>query len=222
MGLLAKASVAIDGSKFKAVNNRDKNFTRGEGRAAPGAAGGERRALSEPARHRRPAGAIGDARAQDDAAEGEARKAARGDGEARGHREADAGLARPADLAHRSRQPLDGDERARLRRRRLQCAGRGRHRAPSDRRARGHECRPDRSQLANVAKQTKAALQVGEARGRRGPRLLQWRRDPGMRAGRYHGDAAEADDLGREGGGPLRQAGLRLSARRGCLSLSGR
>ena len=27
-GLLATASVAIDGSKFKAVNNRDKNFTR--------------------------------------------------------------------------------------------------------------------------------------------------------------------------------------------------
>jgi transposase len=27
MGLLAKANVAIDGSKFKAVNNRDKNFT---------------------------------------------------------------------------------------------------------------------------------------------------------------------------------------------------
>src|SRR5690348_11963347 len=28
MGLLAKASVAIDGSKFKAVNNRGRNFTR--------------------------------------------------------------------------------------------------------------------------------------------------------------------------------------------------
>ena len=28
MGLLAKASVAIDGSKFKAVNNRDRNVTR--------------------------------------------------------------------------------------------------------------------------------------------------------------------------------------------------
>ena len=28
MGLLAEACVAIDGSKFKAVNNRDKNFTR--------------------------------------------------------------------------------------------------------------------------------------------------------------------------------------------------
>src|SRR3954463_334758 len=30
MGLLAAASVAIDGSKFKAVNNRDKNFTKGK------------------------------------------------------------------------------------------------------------------------------------------------------------------------------------------------
>ena len=29
MGLLTKASVAIDGSKFKAVNTRDKNFTKG-------------------------------------------------------------------------------------------------------------------------------------------------------------------------------------------------
>src|ERR1035437_747298 len=28
IGLLTQASVAIDGSKFKAVNNRDKNFTR--------------------------------------------------------------------------------------------------------------------------------------------------------------------------------------------------
>src|SRR5437879_11996173 len=31
MGLLAMASVAIDGSKVKAVNNRDKNFTRAKG-----------------------------------------------------------------------------------------------------------------------------------------------------------------------------------------------
>ena len=30
MGLLTSASVAIDGSKFRAVNNRDKNFTRGK------------------------------------------------------------------------------------------------------------------------------------------------------------------------------------------------
>jgi hypothetical protein len=30
IGLLTKASVAIDGSKFKAVNTRDKNFTKGK------------------------------------------------------------------------------------------------------------------------------------------------------------------------------------------------
>src|SRR5580704_18062512 len=32
LGLLTQASVAIDGSKFKAVNNRDKNFTKMERR----------------------------------------------------------------------------------------------------------------------------------------------------------------------------------------------
>jgi len=42
MGLLAKASVAIDGSKFKAVNSRDNNFTKGKDGAAPGADRGER------------------------------------------------------------------------------------------------------------------------------------------------------------------------------------
>ena len=30
LGLLATPSVAIDGSKFKAVNNRDRNFTKGK------------------------------------------------------------------------------------------------------------------------------------------------------------------------------------------------
>ena len=142
MGLLAKASVAIDGSKFKAVNNRDKNFTRGEGGAAARAARGERGALSAPARHGRPAGA--DRRRSCVKTTRLKEKLAKLDEEmeqARGLREADAGLARSADLAHRSRQPLDGDERARLGRRRLQRAGRGRHRAPSDHRARGDEYR---------------------------------------------------------------------------------
>src|SRR5229473_866051 len=40
-----------------------------------------------------------------------------------------------------------------------------------------------------------------------------------MRASRHHGDAAEANDIGREVGWPLRQAGLRLSADGGCLPL---
>ena len=30
LGLLTTPSIAIDGSKFKAVNNRDRNFTRGK------------------------------------------------------------------------------------------------------------------------------------------------------------------------------------------------
>ena len=46
MGLLTQSSVAIDGSKFKAVNNRDKNFTRAKMERAHGADRGERRALS--------------------------------------------------------------------------------------------------------------------------------------------------------------------------------
>jgi len=53
MGLLAKASVAIDGSKFKAVNSRDNNFTKGKMERRLGADRAERCALSEPARHRR-------------------------------------------------------------------------------------------------------------------------------------------------------------------------
>ena len=48
MGLLAKASVAIDGSKFKAVNNRDKKLHAGESGATAQAIGRERGALSRP------------------------------------------------------------------------------------------------------------------------------------------------------------------------------
>src|SRR5215471_18327553 len=40
-----------------------------------------------------------------------------------------------------------------------------------------------------------------------------------MRASQYIGDAAEADDLGRQGRWPLRQTGLCLFAERRCLSL---
>ena len=82
MGLLATASVAIDGSKFKAVNNRDKNFTKGKVERRRAAAGGERRPLSCPARHDRPAGADGGACCQDEASQGEAGQAQGRDGQA--------------------------------------------------------------------------------------------------------------------------------------------
>jgi hypothetical protein len=48
MGLLATSSVAIDGSKFKAANNREQELHAGEGGAAASPAGGERCALTEP------------------------------------------------------------------------------------------------------------------------------------------------------------------------------
>jgi transposase len=59
LGLLAKGSVAIDGSKFKAVNNRDRNQLHGCQDEAPhGADRGERQPLSASARQRGSSGAL--------------------------------------------------------------------------------------------------------------------------------------------------------------------
>ena len=102
MGLLTQASVAIDGSKFKAVNNRDRNFTRAKMERRHGADRGERRALSAAARHRRPAGAVRGAPNQDEPPQGEDREAEAGDAAACGPRGGDARHAGPADLADRS------------------------------------------------------------------------------------------------------------------------
>jgi transposase len=75
MGLLTRTGVAIDGSKFKVVNTRDKNFHARKGGAAPGPIGEERSALSCAARHGRLAGAIGRAGGEDSTFEGEAGQA---------------------------------------------------------------------------------------------------------------------------------------------------
>ena len=125
MGLLSAASVAIDGSKFKAVNNRDRNFTRAKmarrrGQIEESVARylqqldtADRQEPSEAlatktTRLREKIAKLGD----------EMRRLAE-------HRGADAREPRSAGLADRSRCALDGDERARLRRGRLQRAGRG-------------------------------------------------------------------------------------------------
>ncbi|MGY4310772.1 hypothetical protein ACVWW1_000075 [Bradyrhizobium sp. JR3.5] len=52
-----------------------------------------------------------------------------------------------------------------------------------------------------------------DARSRGRPRLLRWRGDQGLRGSRHHGDVAEADDFGRQSCWPLRQTGLRLERR---------
>src|SRR5216683_197252 len=113
----------------------------GEGGAAARAARGERRALSEPARHGRPAGADGGAGREGDEAQREADEVAGADGQACGVREADACFARSANLSDRPGQSLDGNERPRLWRRRLQRSGGCRHRTSSDCDTRGDEQR---------------------------------------------------------------------------------
>jgi transposase len=135
MGLLAKASVAIDGSKFKAVNSRDNNFTKGKmDRRLAQIEESVARYLSQLDTADRQT-SVGSACRQDHAAQGEARQARRRGEAPQGDREADARRARSADILHRSRFPLDGNQRARLRHGRLQRASGCRYGEPSDRRA---------------------------------------------------------------------------------------
>ena len=212
MGLLTKASVAIDGSKFKAVNNRDRNFTRGEDRSAAQAARGERGALSVPARHGRPAGAIRGARAKTTRLKEKLEKL----------KEEMAKLA-----AYEKQMLASPDQQISLTDpdcRSMATSGRGsgvvgynvqvavdteHHLIVT------HEVTntgSDRSQLGECRKAGEGSSAGGQARSRRRPRLLQQRGNPGVRGGRHHRDAAEADDIGREIGRALRQAGFCLSA----------
>src|ERR1700761_821692 len=102
MGLLTQASVAIDGSKFKAVNTRDKNFTRNK--VEPRRAQLEKSvarylAQLDTADRQEPSERAG---GEDGAFEGEAGQAGKRDATPGGDGEADAGVTRSADLAHRS------------------------------------------------------------------------------------------------------------------------
>ena len=224
MGLLTTASVAIDGSKFKAVNNRDKNFTRGKVE--------RRRAQLEES--------VARYLSQLDTAD---RQEPIGGARARRRTRLKEKLAKleeeMAKLAAVEKQMLaspdqqisltDPDSRS------MATSGRGsgvvgynvqvavdtEHHLIVD--ARGDEQSARiASQLANVAKQAKAVLQTEKLEAVADRGYFNGEEILACDAGRHHGDAAEADDVGREIARPLRQAGLRLSARGGCLSLSGR
>ena len=132
VGLLTEASVAIDGSKFKAVNNRDRNFTRAkmERRMAQIEESVARYLQQLDTADRQEPSEVLKAktsRLKEKIREVEGADAA--PGEASGADACDTG---PADIADRSRCPLDGDQRPRLRRRRLQRPGRCGHQASSD------------------------------------------------------------------------------------------
>ena len=128
MGLLTQASVAIDGSKFKAVNNRDKNFTRAKMERRMAQIEESVARYLAAARHCRPAGAVRGPPNQDEPPQREDRDAEGADAASRASQGGDACHAGPADIADRSRCPLDGNQRPRLRRRRLQRPDRRRGR----------------------------------------------------------------------------------------------
>src|SRR5215510_10208659 len=113
--------------RWQQVQSREQprqEFHEREDRAAAQAIGRERSAVSEPARHCRSTGSVGDADVEEGADQGETGKTEIGDGQAGGDREAGAGFTGSANIADRSRQPLDGDERAWVRSRWVQRADR--------------------------------------------------------------------------------------------------
>jgi len=219
MGLLATASVAIDGSKFKAVNNRDKNFTR--------AMVERRRAQLEESVARYLSQL--DTADRQEPTEALAAKVTRLTEKLTKLKE------EMSKLAVYERQMLaspdqqisltDPDSRS------MATSGRGsgvvgynvqvavdtKHHLIVT-----HEVTnsgSDRAQLANVAKQTKAVLQT-ETLEAVADRLLQQPGDPRLPRGRHHGNSAQAADVWRQVRWALRQAGLCLFAGGGHLSLS--
>jgi transposase len=181
MGLLAKASVAIDGSKFKAVNNRDKNYTVGKiGRRRTQLEASVARYLSQ----------LDTADLQDPSETVELKRTRLKEKLEKLNSEmAKLAAIEKQVLASPDKQisltdpdsRLDGDERTRLGRRRLQRADRGRYREPPDRRARSDE----RRQRHGASRQHRRAGQGGargrHTRGSRRSRLFRRRADPRLR-----------------------------------------
>ena len=139
MGLINGAAVVIDGSKFKAVNNRDRNFTQAKmARRLAQIEESIARYLSQldSADRQEPSEALS---AKVDHLK---EKIAGLKQEMQRLAGLDArGGARPADISDRSRCSLDGHQRSRLWDGGLQRPSRRRDQWPSDRRARSDQCR---------------------------------------------------------------------------------
>src|SRR5215472_7252637 len=221
LGLFTRAVVAIDGSKFKAVNNRDKNYTVAKviGRieqvdasiALPESAGPGR-----PRRERYRRGQVGPV-------EGEDCRPAPADARLEGNGADGSGRTRPASLADRSRRPFNGDQRQRHRHCRLQCADRRRRRAPSDRGPRSDQSgvRPPPACAHGVQGTAGHRLRADHRPGR--PRLLQRRPGPLVRRHGRRTYRAQDPDVKRGQARLVHPAGLHLRRRARPLHLpSGR
>src|SRR3954462_474114 len=136
--LFTGAVLAIDGSKFKAVNNRDKNYTVAKvtGRMEQVGASIARylRALDQADREESDIAEAKSGRLKEKIA-----GLAPTDAGFEGDGADGSGRTRPAGLTDRSRRPIDGDQRQRHCHRRVQRADRRRRRAPSDRGPRGDQ-----------------------------------------------------------------------------------
>ena len=221
MGLLATASVAIDGSKFKAVNNRDKNFTRAKVE--------RRRAQLEESVARYLSQL--DTADRQEPTEALAAKVTRLTEKLTKLKE------EMGKLAVYERQMLaspdqqisltDPDSRS------MATSGRGsgvvgynvqvavdtKHHLIVT-----HEVTnsgSDRAQLGQYGQAGEGCSTDRDARGRCRSRLLQQPGDPRLPRGRHHSNSAQAADVGRQIRWALRQAGLCLFAGGGRLSLSG-
>jgi hypothetical protein len=217
VGLFGEVSVAIDGSKFKAVNNRDKNFTRAKM---------ERRMAQieeSVVRYLRQL----DSADRQEPSEARTTKTAR-------LKEKIAKLKEEMQRLHglKARMLATADQQISLTdpdSRSMATSGRGSGVVGYNVQVAvdtenhliiAHQVSnvgSDRAQLARMAKETKATLERSTLDVIADRGLLQQRRDPRMRQSWYHGHVAKAHDLESKA---FRQAGLPLRSGGGCLRLS--
>ena len=210
MGLFTEASVAIDGSKFKAVNNRDKNFTRAKM---------ERRMAQIEESVARYLRQLDSADRQEPSLPLATKTARLKEKIAKLKEEMQRLHALEAQMLGTPDQQIsltDPDARS------MATSGRGsgvvgynvqvavdteHHLIVT------HEVTnvgTDRAHLAHVAKDTKATLQAESLDVVADRGYFNGEEIFGMREGRHHGHAAKADDLELKGGRALWQAGLPL------------
>ena len=214
MGLLTQASVAIDGSKFKAVNNRDKNFyARQDGAAAWRRSRRASRAILSSStlptgrNRQRPS------QPKRTASKRRSRRWKQLDAASRASQGGDANFATPDQQISLT----DPDARSMATSGRgsgivgynVQIAVEANHHLIVMHEVTNDGTDPIASS-PTCGQRDQDGAGRGQARCRRRPRLLQQRRYLGMRGGRHHGYAAKAHDLERKGGRTLRQAGLPL------------
>jgi transposase len=221
IGLFSQALAAVDGSKFKAVNTRDKNFTPTK----------LKKRMEQVAEHI--AGYLQDLDAADRQA-GEAAEARAGKLKAkiatlRAQMQALKAMETRVEASPDGQVSLtDPDARS------MATNGRGsgivgynvqsvvdaEHHLIVARRRRHHRQRPPAAR--RHGRQGQGRDGRGEARAAGRPRLLLRRGDRRLRGPRRDALCAQAADLRRQGRRPLRQAGLCVHARPGRLSLPGR